>query len=641
MFEISTKKVDFWKENTIIKRNINLDKKLDCFILISSKDSKLWELILNNILDFIIDKISKKNTYNDFSIALESINAFIKSWKKDSDDKLKLDIIIWILNRNEYIFSNIWKASCYLINTKNEVIELTNKEENKKEFNYVSSWTLQNWEIIVSATNRLLNYLSKSDLLDWLILSEDINIFTKNIKNILQSEILNKNIAISSLKYISSEKKVSDYNKLDFLKEGFFKFFDNKLSKNILWYLLVLKDKVNWSSKNIKNWIFLSGILIAIFFLYSILSTVASITTQNEEKELAKENIIKAKTYLRIASENIANPDSFDLNISNAEKLIKEIEKNKVFLNDIQKVNDNINILKKQFDKIEIFEESPENIIYAEHIKNPVKIISNENKASVQYKKPYIITDKWIVWPIIPNKKAKYNIFTSLEENEKFIDATFISDNMYLLTSKSKIVKYTKNGYFSYMDVTWQKTWEKAREIDSYSKNIYLIWEEDHQINKHALIWNKFKAADWYLKKDDLTQIWEILSIAIDWGFYILKKDLSIIKFYRNPYRIEKITLNKLPKNYDLEENNTITDLKARADLNYVYLLMNNKVWVFKPNSKNYKNTTSLTYLWQIEWNKEIIKDFFVNHDWEIVILNNKWLYKINFEISDDRLLIR
>jgi hypothetical protein len=49
---------------------------------------------LNNILDFIIDKISKNNTYNDFSIALESINAFIKTWKQDSDEKIKLDIII-------------------------------------------------------------------------------------------------------------------------------------------------------------------------------------------------------------------------------------------------------------------------------------------------------------------------------------------------------------------------------------------------------------------------------------------------------------------------------------------------------------------------------------------------------------------
>jgi hypothetical protein len=212
---------------------------------------------------------------------------------------------------------------------------------------------------------------------------------------------------------------------------------------------------------------------------------------------------------------------------------------------------------------------------------------------------------------------------------------------MYLLTNLSKIVKFTKNGYFSYMDVIWQKTWEKAKEINSYAKNIYLIWE-NNQINKHTLNWNKFKAANWYLKKDDLTQIWDILSISIDGWFYILKKDLSILKFYKNPYRIETITLNKLPKNYNINNNiNNIIDLKARIDLNYVYLLMNNKIWVFKPNSKNYKNTTSLTYIWQIEGSKDIIKDFFINHDWEIVILNNKWLYKVNFEVSDDRLLIR
>lgn len=633
MFEISSKKVDFNKENTIIKRNINLDKELDCFILISTKDANLWELILNNILDFIIDKISKNNTYNDFSIALESINAFIKTWKQDSDEKIKLDIIIWILNDNNYIFSNIWKSSCYLINNNDEVIELTNKEENKKEFNFVSSWEMKNNEIIVSSTRRLLNYLSKSDLLDWLVLSEDINIFNKNIKNILLSEVLEKNIWISSLKYISGNKESISSNNLDLIKNYLLQFFDNKISKNILWYILVQKDKLNSSSKQIKNIIFLGWITISIFFLYSILSTVASITTQNDQKELAKENIIKAKTYLSIASENIANPDSFELNISNAESLIAQIEENQIFLNDIAKINDNINILKKQFDKIEIFEESIDNIIYEENFENPVQIVKNNLK-------PYVITAKWIVWPIIPNTKAKNYIFSSLEENETFIDSAFIWENMYLLTSLSKIVKFTKNWYFSYMDVSWQQTWEKAKEISSYAQNIYLIWSDDNQINKHPLSWATFKTWEQYLKKDDLTQIWEILSVSIDWGFYILKKDLSIIKFFSNPYRIETITLNKLPKNYNLEEN-SIIDLKTRSDLSYVYLLLNNKIWVFKPNTKDYKNTQSLTYIGQIEWSKDQIKDFFINHDWEVVILNNKWLYKITFEISDDRLLIR
>jgi hypothetical protein len=73
---------------------------------------------------------------------------------------------------------------------------------------------------------------------------------------------------------------------------------------------------------------------------------------------------MKAKTFLRIAAENIANADVFELNIKNAEELLNTTKESQIFLNDIAKINDDINILKKQFNKIEIFEESPENIIY-------------------------------------------------------------------------------------------------------------------------------------------------------------------------------------------------------------------------------------------------------------------------------------
>jgi hypothetical protein len=143
------------------------------------------------------------------------------------------------------------------------------------------------------------------------------------------------------------------------------------------------------------------------------------------------------------------------------------------------------------------------------------------------------------------------------------------------------------------------------------------------------------------LEKDDLTQIWDILSIAIDWGFYILKKDLSIIKFFSNPYRVEKIIINNLPENYNIENEDNNISLKTRRDLNYLYLLMNNKIWVFKPNTLNYNDTKSLTYMWQIEWDTDKIKDFYINYDWEILILNEKWIYKLNFEISDEKIIIR
>ena len=68
--------------------------------------------------------------------------------------------------------------------------------------------------------------------------------------------------------------------------------------------------------------------------------------------------------------------------------------------------------------------------------------------------------------------------------------------------------------------------------------------------------------------------------------------------------------------------------------LNYVRLIL-------KYNTTNYKNTQSLTYIWQIEWATKTIKDFYVNYDWEITVLNESWIYKLTFEISDDKVIIR
>jgi len=631
MFEIDSKKIINDDSTVLIKKNINLDKNLDAFILVKTIDKNFSDLVLNNILDCLIDKISKENTYSDFSLSLENINSFISNWRKDSEHKLKLSIIIWILNEDNFIFSNIWKSSCFILNKRNEVIELTSKDENKKEFNYISSWQLKHWEIIISCSSKLLKYITKSDLIDWLVLSDNIEIFNKNIKNILESEILKENIIVNSLKYSWEAEEKENY---DVIKDFFIKIIDNNFAKTIIWYFLVLKDKINKQSKLIKNIMFLSLIAISIFSLYSILGNVVWETIKTEQKLTAENNITKAKNLVKLASENISTPEVFETNITQAEDLIEENKENKLFLNDLVKLNNDINILKKQFNKVEIFEEKTENIILKEDFEKPIKIIKNNLK-------PYIITSKWVVWPILPNIKAKNYIFNSLDEDEEFVDASFIWDNMFLLTSSWKIARFSKNGYFSYSDVSWQNAWEKAKKIDTYSQNIYLLWEEDNQIYKHWLYWKNFKAWKSYFKKDDLTQIWEILSIAIDWWFYILKKDLSIIKFFSYPYRIEKLILNKLPKNYDIEDPESIIDLKARSDLKYVYLLMNNKIWIFMPNTKDYRNTKHLTYIWQIEWNKNSIKDFFVNHDWEILILNKKWLYKINFEVSNDKVLIR
>lgn len=632
MFEISVKKIDFEKQNTIIKRNINLDNNLDCFILISSSNEKLAENLINNTLEFLIDKISKNDAYNDFMIALENLNSYLKTWQLDEEKKDSLDMIIGILNDNNYIFSNIWKSSACLINRNSEVIELTEKWENKEEFSYISEWKLLNWEIVISSNIELLNYLSKSDLVDWLILADDIKIFNKNIKNILKTEIIETNCLVSSMKFKSKKIEKEENPRMEIIKNNLAKIIDNKFSKIIIWKFLILTDKLKNKSKTIKNIVLILWISFWIFFLYYSLSTLVSITTQTENKETAKNNIIEIRNIIRVASENIWNPDAFQKNINDAEALINEVQQQEIFLWDLTKLTEDINILKKQFNKIEIFETSESNIIQAIESKDNVKIAKNNLI-------PYIIQKKSIVWPILTTQKPEIYTFSNLAENEEFIDWFFIDNNLILLTNTSKIVKFTKNWYFNFLNVVWQTKWEDMKSISSYSKNLYTLWT-NNQINKHIPSSSDFKAAETYIKDEDLKQIWEVLSIAIDWWFYILKKDLTIVKFFSNPYRLESIVINKLPKNYILEEwkNTAIT---ARANLNYVYILLNDKIWIFKPNTTNYKNTQNLTYVWQIEGATKKIKDFYVNYDWEIIVLNESWLYKLNFEISDDKILIR
>jgi len=78
-----------------------------------------------------------------------------------------------------------------------------------------------------------------------------------------------------------------------------------------------------------------------------------------------------------------------------------------------------------------------------------------------------------------------------------------------------------------------------------------------------------------------------------------LKKDLSILKFFNNPYRLETIKLNNFPNNYKKDPNNNKIKIVTRTNLNYVYLLLNNKIWILKPDqpTKFFTKTKSLKYL--------------------------------------------
>jgi hypothetical protein len=110
MIDYNIVKVENTSSNKIIIKNLSLDFKLDFFMVIDSNDKDYANIIENKILDFIIDKISLENTYKDFSIALEKINSVLKEYNKDKNEKNEkkyLNVLLSVLNKDEFIFSNI------------------------------------------------------------------------------------------------------------------------------------------------------------------------------------------------------------------------------------------------------------------------------------------------------------------------------------------------------------------------------------------------------------------------------------------------------------------------------------------------------------------------------------------------------
>ncbi len=629
MFESSLKKIDLNKKNIIISKNINLDQGLDCFILISSNDKKLWELLLNKILDSIIDKIFHSAIDNKLWVALENINSFLYTWESGNEKPKWLHAVIWVLRWNDIFFSTIWKPSCYLINQRKEVLEITDKNEKKKEFWFILNWSLKDWEIVTFSNIRLFDFLSEDDLRDG-VLSGNINWFNLNIINILKWEDLTKNIWVLSFQNlifnVSEKKKVSD------ILSGAMKLLDNGFVKKIVALTMVAKDKLENKSKNIKNGIFLVWILVSFFLLYVILSQVVSSFQDGKLVEAYRQKLSQFDEYYDRATENTNNADAFDNNIKKAEEVLLEIEDKKLFLKQTNKRRNDLSLLKKQFNQIESFQKSWENRIYfSNEIKDAINILKVDGKM-------FIVWKKFVLWPILPWVEAKKYNFDMFQDDDYFIDSASVNSDIVLLTKLWRVVNFSISNLFNYADVNDREGWKDSNMIMAYLSNIYLLTREWNQIYKHKKDTTSYSSWVKYLNDDDSQALWKILAVGIDGGFYMLKEDLSMVKFFKSPYKLENMMLNKLPENYELEDNESPIKLKTWANLNYVYMMLNKRILVFKPNTRSFTNVRSLKFLWQIEWANFEIKDFHVGNDWIITVLWEDWIYKIQLEIWEDKI---
>jgi len=199
-------------------------------------------------------------------------------------------------------------------------------------------------------------------------------------------ENIDENIGLISLKnnfFFASKEEKKTHIILQRLKNSFFKIGDNRMVKTAIAKTMHLYEQISKQGKRIKNSIFIAGILVSIIILYTIIGGVIGNTQTNKEITLSQQQLEEAREYIRIANENVANPDVFDLNIKKAEEIVYEIQEKQLFLTDIEKILDDISIIKKQFNGVESFSESQDNLINTAIPEDSIKILEINNKTYI------------------------------------------------------------------------------------------------------------------------------------------------------------------------------------------------------------------------------------------------------------------
>ncbi len=638
MYSFDTKDLEIDEtKNAIVTKKIEIDTNLDCFILMSSNNKKLLPPVLNKIVDLILDNVTKKNAYNSFSVTLENINFFIKSFRKKEDIDLELSIIIGILEKNTLHFAKIGWASAYLINKEKDILEVTDRNDKIDSFDFISSGNLSRNETVIFSNIRLENFLNQSDIEEIAFL-DDIEKINENIIQIAKEEKLENNLSLLTLRYNVIEesqkggiKKINPQN----IQYFFYKILDNKFSKEVFAYFLILKDKIQQRGKIVKNILFWAGILIAAIFLFKIISIGIWGWVGTNTTEEYKNKLIQSREFIQIANQNISNPEVFDLNMNQAEALVFEVREKQLFLNDVETILNDITLIKKQFNGIESFETTPNNLLFSWDFQDGIRLLEMN-------KQFYVVGKSAIYWPIVTGIEIKTHIFEDLDVQDEFVDGTIAGENIILHTRKGRMIRFGKDQKFSYVNVLEQPNWDTSRFIEGFNGNIYITNKDANQVIMHSPALSGFNAWVSYLNEGDSKLLDNILAIGIDGWIYMLKNDLKLYKFFRTPkYRLESIVLNKLPRNYQIENNNTNAKIIAKANLNYIYFSLNNKIWIFQPNTRTVTDVKSLQYIGQIEWKNEPFISFDVLRDWEVQVLTKSGIYKLTFELKDENLLIR
>lgn len=591
--------------------------------------------------DHLLESISSTEwKYNDedadFSYVTEKYNHFLTNLAHE--DLIEIGVIFAVERNWRLMVSSIWDAEVILQEKNWSPINIHEDTRWHHSFELISSGDIPvNWSVFIVSQN-LENKVWDTFYSDCAftestkfietareVLARDIQSTTHIVRikhtpvsqwfswsknNARKNWVTLKIFDTLRDKIRNTLDKILSHPRWRNLKEDILIFFDEKYSI-ILSIFLIL-------------WVILFFALTS--YLVSALFRISDGSTKD-----AKNQILEAKTLIESSQKLTTNPLLFDQTIDKAEWILNSLESKQLYIKDIQDLRNKVEAMKKEIYDIQSIDlnDRPSIIPFNPETLTPVWIYEKDKKLN-------IIGKQWTIQDYaIGDTGLQIKQYPS---GETIKDYTIQDDgNFFFLTNSNRILASRKSAEITYINVTWQEGWENADGIATFNGNLYLWNKSEWQVYKHRPWINGFSQKSSVL----LSPSEGIIDIAIDGGFYLLKSDQRIIRAVWWNGSATGLVLNNLPGDYTVWQNSQNTRIVTSWNLNYIYILDKNKVWIFLPDSKRFQDVRSWSYIAQIELSsKDKIVDIAVPRDGLMHVLSEKAAYSIGFEFVDNNIII-
>ena len=592
------------------------------------------EGIISIIEDHLLESISSaewsiRETNQDFTYITEHYNNFVTSFSKD--DLKDVRVLFAMLQWETLTLSTIWGTSGIFIESNGEIIDISIHENKSHEFHSITSGKIPPGSTAYLSSESLENILW-SDVIEELsqLSWEKWHTTTSKIleretqNNIHTIRLSHRNTELPNPAFSRGKKKQSDI-----IRDTSVLAIEYIRSKRV-W------DKTKWLIQKLPNlenkkylYHFLAiGIILLFALAYSLISSVLYVlsSTTSDNKNL----LIQAKTLIDDGEKLATNPTAFNTKITEAEKILFDLRKEQAHILDTQELLNRISTLKKQVYDIQeidmtrltsIVPFNPNDIL-------PIGIFEKDKKLT-------IVWEKWIILEYVTGDTSIKVVPYPSNETAKSFDIGE-DGSVYILTASNNILSPRRDDVVR-INVTGQNSWEDSLSVKTFNGNIYLLETNKNQIQKHKP-W-----VNWFSQKSNLISKAQpgIFDFSIDGGIYLYMEDGKILRYFSDKDTINSIILNKIPWEWSLNTALNSTFI-TKSNLSYSYILNGNRIWIFQPNSKRFKDVTSWEYKWQFELKtEEIVKNIYVPRDGYMYVTTTRGIYELKFEFIDGKIIFK